>query len=95
MKITTTMMALIAIVASGLFALKYRVARLEDEHRKINNAVRTHTNSIRILKAEYNYLNTPGRIRVLANKHTRLRPLKSSQIFGFEELKFASGRGRK
>lgn len=95
MKISTTMIILIVIVASGLFALKYRVARLEDEHRKINDAVRTHTNSIRILKAEYNYLNTPGRIRVLANKHTHLRPLKSSQIFGFDELKFATRRRRK
>lgn len=95
MRMTTTMSALIVAVIAGLFGLKYKVTSLEDEHRQINNVIRTKTNSIRILKAEYNYLSNPKRMRELAQKHTQLRPIHSSQIFGFEEIRFARTGGRK
>ncbi|USO01183.1 MAG: hypothetical protein H6849_03735 [Alphaproteobacteria bacterium] len=95
MNATMALVVLISGVAFGLFTLKYKVSSLEDEHRQINQKIRQHTNSIRILKAEANYLSSPTRMQHLARAHTQLQPIKPSQIFLPSEITFVTNRRKK
>lgn len=71
---------LAAGVGVSLFLLKHEVRSLEEELGDITRQIRTGDESIHVLKAEWSYLNDPGRLRRLAEAHLDLQPLKPEQI---------------
>lgn len=72
-----------------LFILKYKVYALENELGKINRDIKITRDTLRVLKAEFNYLNRPNRIRKLVNTLTPLQPAGEKSIFFEHEIVFS------
>ncbi len=79
---------LIAIVvgALGLFHVKYQVQRLEAQLDLAQRSILHRQEAIHILKAEWSYLNQPGRLSDLAERHLGLVPLDSSRLVRLDDL---------
>ena len=79
---------LTSFVIFGCFILKNQVHDLEHELSKINQNIATDVRNIHILKAEWARLNTPSRLRKLAQEHISLNNLKAEQIINYSALPF-------
>jgi hypothetical protein len=64
--------------ASGLYALKFNTARLEDQVHGLERAIEKTEGDIAVLKAERAYLGRPDRIDTLARKQG-LGPIRPDQ----------------
>lgn len=73
-------------VALGLFQLKDKVTRLEEELRAERRVIEQHRESIQILQAEWSYLNRPDRIAELAERYLELEPVTSDHIVTLDTL---------
>lgn len=73
-----------SLVALGLFQLKDKVAGLEDRLRAEREVIAEHQEAIQILQAEWSYLNRPGHIADLAERHLELTPVTTDRIVTFE-----------
>jgi cell division protein FtsL len=80
--------SLIALVGAGMFTLKYEVKKLETELVQINQEIKSDSQSIHVLKAEWSHLNNPSRIRRLTQKHIAMKPLQAEQIINYSDLPF-------
>lgn len=80
--------SLIALVGAGMFTLKYEVKKLETELVEINQEIKTDSQSIHVLKAEWSHLNNPARIRRLTQKHIAMKPIRAEQIINYSDLPF-------
>ena len=65
---------LIAVLAFGLYKLKYEVQQLEDRYADVNRAIIAEQEAIRVLRAEWSYLNSPTRLSALVERHLQLAP---------------------
>ena len=79
---------LTVFMAFGTFVLKNRVQDLEKELVRINRTIKDDMKSIHILRAEWSHLNSPERLRGLAQKHIDLKPIKAEQIIDYAALPF-------
>ena len=80
--------SLIALVGAGMFTLKYEVKKLETELVQINDEIKSDSQSIHVLKAEWSHLNNPARIRRLTQKHIAMKPVRAEQIINYSDLPF-------
>ena len=71
-----------ALALSGLFSLKFVAEGKERQLRALQNQVQDDQRAIRVLKAEWAYLNRPDNIQDLAVKYLGLRPLAPKHIYG-------------
>jgi len=71
---------LVAAAAGFLFYTSHQAEELEAELEASHRAVIAEREAIRILHAEWAYLNEPGRLRALARRHTPLGPAMPVQI---------------
>jgi hypothetical protein len=70
-----------AIIAGGnLFIFKYKVQTQEQRLSELKRNIAEAQESIHVLKAEWDYLNNPSRLRVQAERHLGLHSLKLNQI---------------
>lgn len=58
----------IAVAGGALFHISYQVERLESERHALDQAIEQERQSIRILRAEWAYLNQPERLAALDRK---------------------------
>ncbi len=72
--------AVVGVMASGLFQLKYAVQEREDELTRLNRDLIASEQAVHVLHAEWSYLNRPGRIATLAARHLDLAPMEPAQI---------------
>lgn len=79
---------LTCLVGFGMFVMKNQVQTLENELNRINRSIQDDVKSIHVLKAEWSHLNSPSRLRTLANKHILLNPVKPEQIINYSALPF-------
>jgi cell division protein FtsL len=79
-------LAAIVIAAVGLFHVKYRVQRLEEELNLEHRSILHRQEAIHILKAEWSYLNQPARLSDLAERHLGLAPLDSNRLVRLDDL---------
>lgn len=88
---------LTCLVGFGMFVMKNQVQTLENELNRINRSIQDDVKSIHVLKAEWSHLNSPSRLRTLANKHILLNPVKPEQIINYSALPFSyeDGESRK
>lgn len=88
---------LTCLVGFGMFVMKNQVQTLENELNRINRSIQDDVKSIHVLKAEWSHLNSPSRLRTLANKHILLNPVKPEQIINYSALPFSyeNGESRK
>ena len=72
--------ALLALVSFGLYNGVYRVKAQERELEGLKTALTQEAEAVRVLKAEWSYLNQPDRLQALARRHLALAPTGASQI---------------
>lgn len=66
--------------SAALFHISYGVETLEDRLAGLNRQIVAEQEAIRVLRAEWAYLNRPDRLADLAAAHTELTPMKPDQI---------------
>ncbi|OFW82631.1 MAG: hypothetical protein A2018_07950 [Alphaproteobacteria bacterium GWF2_58_20] len=76
----------IALLAGTQYHVSYRVQSLGRELRQIKAETLSVEENIRILEAEWAYVNNPDRLRELAGKYLTLAPLKGHQIVHFGDI---------
>lgn len=84
---TIVWFVVLALLGVGLFQVKYAVQAKERELRTVNRQITADRQILRVLEAEWSYLNDPVRLADLTRRHTDLAPAMASQIAGFEMLR--------
>ena len=79
-------LVLVIAAAAGLFQLKHEVQQLEAELTATDGALVKEREALRVLRAEWSYLNRPERLTRLAAKHLELGPITASQLGRVHEL---------
>ncbi|MFV9874919.1 MAG: hypothetical protein AB8U25_00825 [Rickettsiales endosymbiont of Dermacentor nuttalli] len=84
-----TLAFIIIIILSGsvlgLFYIKYQVQNLNKDLNELNKQYAEEQESIRVLKAEWSYLNQPERLKELSKKYLKLEKMKLAQIRKFDK----------
>jgi cell division protein FtsL len=73
-------------IAVCLFQLKHKVNEQERELAQIHSKMHKTQEAIHILQAEWSYLNEPGRLQKLAEKHLKLAPSDAVQLVSYENI---------
>lgn len=83
---TIVWFVVLAMLGVGLFQVKYAVQSKERELRKVNRQIAADHEAMRVLEAEWSYLNDPVRLADLTRRHTDLAPVMAGQIATFDSL---------
>jgi|GEM_PF-2106079 len=65
----------------GVLQVKSKVQNLQRDLDEINHQLSTDKSSIRVLKAEWAYLNKPERIEKLADKYLKMNNVSVAQVY--------------
>lgn len=84
----TLWVTLTFLLGSGLLVMKNQVQTLENRLVSINKDIETDIKTIHILQAEWSHLNSPSRLRKLAEKHILLNPIRAEQIINYSQVPF-------
>jgi hypothetical protein len=73
---------LVLVIAAGfcMFQIKFAVQELEHQLGQTNRDVARAQEQVRVLKAEWSYLNEPGRLSELNRRHLGLAPVAAKQM---------------
>lgn len=82
------LLAILALVGSALYAYrtKYDTLYLAEQMRKMRNQIAAEKDGIAVLKAEWQYLNKPDRVQILADKFTDLQPFTIRQVVRWSDI---------
>lgn len=72
--------AMLLLVAFVLYNNVSQVEAQEYELKALGKAIAHEAEAIRVLKAEWSYLNQPERLQVMARRHLNLGPTGAAQI---------------
>ncbi|MBL8832132.1 MAG: hypothetical protein JNL71_07055 [Rhodospirillales bacterium] len=87
MRIATWLWVAIAgAMGYGLYQLKHEVLALENELFRLNRQIVQEQQNIHVLKAEWSYINQPGRLQLLAQRHLDLQPMTPRQFGRLDAL---------
>ena len=89
---TLVALGLAAVLGFSLFMVKYDVQAKEEQLVKIDRQASADQEAIHVLKAEWSFLNQPGRLADLAERHLSLHPLTAHQIGDFDQLALRADR---
>ncbi len=81
---------LLILVSFGLYNGVYAAKAHERELQALSAEIVKEGESIRVLKAEWSYLNQPERLQALARKHLALAPTGANQIVVLASLPLRS-----
>ncbi len=73
-------LALIFLAGGTLMKISYEVDMKERELSRMETQIKEDSESIRVLKAEWAYLNQPQRLEKLTEKYLKLQPMQTSQM---------------
>lgn len=78
----TILLAVVAAIISGtaLFRVSQQVQTAENEKARLAAAVSSEREAIRVLNAEWDYLNRPDRLEDLAVEHLNMQPPQPEQM---------------
>jgi cell division protein FtsL len=79
-------LAVAAVAALFLFAVKQDVRQMEDELRVVHRGILNQQEAIQVLETEWSYLNQPARIADLAKRHLGLEPISATRIVRLSDL---------
>ncbi len=84
-------LALAALAVAVLFHTSYRVRALEGRLAVLNREIVREHEAIRVLEAEWGFLNDPERLERLARRHLALRPTEVAQIGSIAQIPLVGG----
>jgi hypothetical protein len=84
--ITAVPVAAAAVLAIGLYAMKYEVARLETRAGQLERSLAVQVETLGVLQSEWSYLNRPDRLQTLALRHLNLVPLAVHKIGALDKI---------
>lgn len=77
---TMIWLGLIGASSAFLFKTSYEVQALEGDLRGLNRSILREQDSIRVMHAEWAFLNQPSRLQALTDQFTKLRPIAPTQM---------------
>ena len=78
---------LVLIAFGGLFYMKFTVEEKEQQLSAMKAEYLADQKALRVLKAEWAYLNSPEYLQTMAEKYLMLKPLSSKQVVAwFDEV---------
>lgn len=77
---TTVSLILAAAAGAALFQVSFQVTALESELRQANQNIQQDRQAMRVLRAEWSYLNQPAQLEDLAKRYLRLQPVETVQL---------------
>jgi len=80
-----------AIVLIALLLVNYQVKSLENELAALERQALAQQEDIHVLNAEWSFLNRPGRLARLAERHLDLMPVAPAQMINFAAEPLAQG----
>lgn len=75
-----TALLLALLSGSALFWVSQQVQKGEREQRKLQQVVSQEQEAIRVLDAEWDYLNRPDRLEVMAHEYLKMSPVKADSL---------------
>ena len=81
-------LVLLAVMVTGLFELKYEVRALYKERAALHSRIAGEKETLRVLQAEWSFLNQPDRIQELARRYLALDTPIARQIGGIDRFPF-------
>lgn len=78
--LTVFSIGMLILVCFGLYNGVYTAKAHERALQQLNADIAKETESIRVLRAEWSFLNQPERLQALARKHLALAPTNPNQI---------------
>ena len=81
-----SVLVFLALFASAVYLLKYDVQELKSENARLQKNIAAERLAMELLEAEWVYLNRPGRLQVLAEKHLHAVPMAPNQIISFMDI---------
>lgn len=74
------------LAASFVYKIKFDSTLQVERVAKLRGELRRERNAIAILRAEWAKLDTPGRIKGLADRHLALKPVEAAQFDSLDRL---------
>lgn len=81
-----TWLALTVAVGAGLFMLKYKVQDLEHDLVSKQAQIQRDRSAIRVLQAEWTYLNDPNRLRRLSEEYLGFQAASPQNVISLDAL---------
>ena len=78
--------ALAVVICVSMYLVKYKVQALEEELMAKREQISRDRGSIRVLEAEWTYLNDPGRLRRLSSQYLGFRPAVPQNVMDVSAL---------
>jgi hypothetical protein len=75
-------------MVTGLFELKYEVRALYQERAALHGRIADEGETLRVLQAEWSFLNQPDRIQEFARRYLALDTPIAGQIGGIDRIPF-------
>ena len=86
--VTILGIGVIVVLSAALFQLKYEVRTLESGLAGLQTALDEEEESIRVLGAEWSFLNRPSRLQVLSDRYLVLTPVVQPQLRALSDIPF-------
>jgi hypothetical protein len=87
-RVTAIWTVLSVVAGIALFQVTYRVQVLEEELVRVNREILRERETLHVLRAEWSFLNEPGRLSKLARRHLEFAPLQATQMTDVDSLPF-------
>lgn len=84
--VTLAALVLTVAVSYGIYEIKYDVIELEQELGRLNRELIAEREAVKVLKAEWSYLNRPERLERLAARYLELGPAPVRSLASLDEL---------
>ncbi len=79
-------LALTIALSFGLYDVKYRAQNEEQRILLLKYKIAEEQDTMRVLEAEWSYLNAPERLERLTARYLDLAPVSADQVVSFEDL---------
>ena len=80
--------AVVVVLSAALFQLKYEVRALESGLAQLRTALVEEEEAIRVLGAEWSFLNRPSRLQALSDRYLLLSPVAQTQLRALGDIPF-------
>lgn len=72
--------------AAWAYSIKYETIYYAEQVKKLEKRADKEREAVNVLRAEWQHLNKPSRLQVLADRHLQLQALQAQQIIKLEDL---------